>query len=30
MKKEDPELRKCRQAENLGAIVIVPGDFCIP
>lgn len=28
--KEDPELRKCRLAENLDAIVIVPEDFCIP
>lgn len=30
MMKEDPELRKCRQAENPGAIVIVPEDSCIP
>lgn len=30
MTKEDPGLKKCRLAENLGAIVIVPEDFCIP
>lgn len=30
MKKEDPELMKCRLAENLGAIVTVPEYFCIP
>lgn len=30
MTKEDLELRKCRLAENLSAIVIVPEDFCIP
>lgn len=30
MTREDPELRKCRRAENLGANVIVPEDFCIP
>lgn len=30
MTKEDPELRKCRPAENLGATVIVLEAFCIP
>lgn len=30
MTKEDRELRKCRLAENLGATLIVPEDFCIP
>lgn len=30
MTKEDPELRKCRLAENSDVIVIIPEDFCIP
>lgn len=30
MTKGDSELKKCRLAGNLGAIVIVPEDFCIP